>query len=274
MAIHAETKGKKINQQNIKKLALKTMRHSSAAMNIMKLAPKIAQTSIGFVRNNMTMKSELIQLHDCLGWTEFSPQLFCPPPPKKKNTLKAYHRALREQCHNGTFSGATVFSGWRSAPRAGGGSTAGGLDGDSNSGSAAPEFSDTGRRDSSWAAANRGRGEGSPAAWFAGLRVCERERREERGGGAICGCARDLREEEIGARGERGGGTWRYEGRWQGLYIPARFLTSFVLVPNFNFDQIYCMIFEFVWKHSKSQSNRALSKRRKTAKIDRLSLAL
>lgn len=46
----------------------------------------------------------------------------------------------------------------------GGGSTAGGLDGDSNSGSAAPEFSDTGRRDSSWAAANRGRGEGSPAA--------------------------------------------------------------------------------------------------------------
>ena len=66
MAIHAETKGKKINQQNIKKLALKTMRHSSAAMNIMKLAPKIAQTSIGFVRNNMTMKSELIQLHDWL----------------------------------------------------------------------------------------------------------------------------------------------------------------------------------------------------------------
>lgn len=45
-----------------------------------------------------------------------------------------------------------------------GGSTAGGLDGDSNSGSAAPEFSDTGRRDSSWAAANCGRGEGSPAA--------------------------------------------------------------------------------------------------------------
>lgn len=85
MAIHAETKGKKINQQNIKKLALKTMRHSSAAMNIMKLAPKIAQTSIGFVRNNMTMKSELIQLHDCLWWTEFSPQLFCPPPPKKKH---------------------------------------------------------------------------------------------------------------------------------------------------------------------------------------------
>lgn len=85
MAIHAETKGKKINQQNIKKLALKTMRHSSAAMNIMKLAPKIAQTSIGFVRNNMTMKSELIQLHDCLGWTEFSPQLFCPPPKKKKH---------------------------------------------------------------------------------------------------------------------------------------------------------------------------------------------
>lgn len=125
MAIHAETKGKKINQQNIKKLALKTMRHSSAAMNIMKLAPKIAQTSIGFVRNNMTMKSELIQLHDCLGWTEFSPQLFCPPP-KKKNTLKAYHRALREQCHNGTFSGATVFSGWRSAPRAGGGARRGG----------------------------------------------------------------------------------------------------------------------------------------------------
>lgn len=45
-----------------------------------------------------------------------------------------------------------------------GGGTAGRLDGDSNSGSAAPEFSDTGRRDSSWAAANRGRGEGSPAA--------------------------------------------------------------------------------------------------------------
>lgn len=35
--------------------------------------------------------------------------------------------------------------------------------------------------------------------------MCERERREERGGAAICGCARDLREEGIGARGERRG---------------------------------------------------------------------
>lgn len=59
----------------------------------------------------------------------------------------------------------------------GGGSTAGGLDGDSNSGSAVPEFSDTGRRDSSWAARTLS-GEGRARDLASGVR--------ERGeGGAI-----------------------------------------------------------------------------------------
>lgn len=152
----------------------------------------------------MTMKSELIQLHDCLGWTEFSPQLFCPPPKKKKHPKGISSSTTGAMPQWYLLRSHSIF-GLEERATCRGGSTAGGLDGDSNSGSAAPEFSDTGRRDSSWAAANCGRGEGSPAAWFAALRVCERERREGRGGGAICGCARDLREEGIGARGERRG---------------------------------------------------------------------